>query len=336
LTTRISRTTAVHSLLLALAFLLLLRKGLWGTGCSRASGGGRCERGGRCWYGCPAPSALAARVSALLGLCLCQHVSRTCSAPSFSLTCVCASTPMFKSMRAHAHARARAHTHTHTHTNTHTHTDMRHGWNETGAGRKRMLQALVANGCLGVLSGSEVGADGAGAGSAGGGAGRGREGADPLVVGRTEEGGGEAGSGGGGRTHAFASLSRPCVPSPTLSPIDPVPRGLLTLCPAPTDPVGQSWPRGKGSTSRHAHTHARALTHTHTYTSTNACAHTRLQTKGRADGRSGARPHRACCTWGFTTGWRTNWRALGGSSGCGSTLSPSPVRAATRSRRQNV
>eukprot|EP00802_Teleaulax_amphioxeia_P007174 Tamp_07180.p1 GENE.Tamp_07180~~Tamp_07180.p1 ORF type:complete len:596 (-),score=108.25 Tamp_07180:765-2552(-) len=64
----------------------------------------------------------------------------------------------------------------------------------TGAGRKRMLQALVANGCLGVLSGSEVGADaGAGAGSAGGGAGRGREGADPLVVGRTEEGGGEGG-----------------------------------------------------------------------------------------------------------------------------------------------
>ena len=30
-------------------------------------------------------------------------------------------------------------------------------------------------------------------------------------------------------------------PSPTLSPTDPVPRGLLTLCPAPTDPVGQSW-----------------------------------------------------------------------------------------------
>ena len=37
------------------------------------------------------------------------------------------------------------------------------------------------------------------------------------------------------------------VPSPTLSPTDPVPRGLLTLCPAPTDPVGQSWPRGTGS-----------------------------------------------------------------------------------------
>ena len=32
-------------------------------------------------------------------------------------------------------------------------------------------------------------------------------------------------------------------PSPTLSPTDPVPRGLLILCPAPTDPVGQSWPR---------------------------------------------------------------------------------------------
>jgi len=31
-----------------------------------------------------------------------------------------------------------------------------------------------------------------------------------------------------------------CVPSPTLSPADPVPRGLLTLCPAPTDPVGHS------------------------------------------------------------------------------------------------
>ena len=194
-----------------------------------------------------------------------------------------------------------------------------------------MLQALVANGCLGVLSGSEVGADaGAGAGSAGGGAGGGREGADPLVVGRTEEGGGEAGSGGGGRTHSFASLSRPCVPSPTLSPTDPVPRGLLTL-----------WARagvgaqGQVCSQTRAHSRARAHTH-HTYTSTNACAHTRLQTKGRADGRSGARPHRACCTWGFTTGWRTNWRALGGSSGCGSTLSPSPVRAATRSRRQNV
>ena len=26
-------------------------------------------------------------------------------------------------------------------------------------------------------------------------------------------------------------------PSPTLSPTDPVPRGLLTLCPGPTDPV---------------------------------------------------------------------------------------------------
>ena len=38
------------------------------------------------------------------------------------------------------------------------------------------------------------------------------------------------------------------LPSPTLSPTDPVPRGLLTLCRAPTDPVGQSWPRGTGST----------------------------------------------------------------------------------------
>jgi len=31
-------------------------------------------------------------------------------------------------------------------------------------------------------------------------------------------------------------------PSPTLSPTDPVPRGLLTLCPAPTDPVGLDSP----------------------------------------------------------------------------------------------
>ena len=36
------------------------------------------------------------------------------------------------------------------------------------------------------------------------------------------------------RVHAFASQDAICVafaPSPTLSPTDPVPRGLLTLCP---------------------------------------------------------------------------------------------------------
>ena len=47
-------------------------------------------------------------------------------------------------------------------------------------------------------------------------------------------GGGENGGGGGG-----LSSSSLLVPSPTLSPTDPVPRGLLTLCPR-----GQLWPTG--------------------------------------------------------------------------------------------
>jgi len=55
--------------------------------------------------------------------------------------------------------------------------------------------------------------------------------------------------------HCRCSLTyTAAAPSPTLSPTDPVPRGLLTLCPAarPTDPVGQSWPRGTGSVGRGA------------------------------------------------------------------------------------
>jgi len=44
---------------------------------------------------------------------------------------------------------------------------------------------------------------------------------------------------------SLVSLLSHLLPSPTLSPTDPVPRGLLTLWPASTDPVGQSWPRGQ-------------------------------------------------------------------------------------------
>jgi len=72
------------------------------------------------------------------------------------------------------------------------------------------------------------------------------------------------------------SLVRSLAPSPTLSPTDPVPRGLLTLCPAPTDPVPALalsvsvwmyarsgpcplWPVVSVYVCRHTHTH----THTH-------------------------------------------------------------------------
>ena len=51
-------------------------------------------------------------------------------------------------------------------------------------------------------------------------------------------------------------------PSPTLSPTDPVPRGLLTLCPAPTDPVGLDSP----PPSPHpALALSRALAHAHLF-----------------------------------------------------------------------
>jgi len=59
---------------------------------------------------------------------------------------------------------------------------------------------------------------------------------------------GEAGGGFGvnlvvdGQLYACTNA---CASTPTLSPTDPVPRGLLTLCPAPTGPVGQSWPRAQ-------------------------------------------------------------------------------------------
>ena len=53
---------------------------------------------------------------------------------------------------------------------------------------------------------------------------------------------------------------QPCVPSPTLSPTDPVPRGLNTAYMQPLYsvaltticPVSQSWPRGTGSVGRGA------------------------------------------------------------------------------------
>ena len=63
---------------------------------------------------------------------------------------------------------------------------------------------------------------------------------EALALANKQVGGLGVGSGG------FA-ISTKRWPSPTLSPTDPVPRGLLTLCPgASSGPQGQ-WARGTGS-----------------------------------------------------------------------------------------
>ena len=64
----------------------------------------------------------------------------------------------------------------------------------------------------------------------------------------------------------LVSLSVFC-PSPTLSPTDPVPRGLLTLCPWASHCASSlTYTPARAYTHTHTHTHTRARAHTHTHT----------------------------------------------------------------------